>query len=325
MKEILLAGVDVSKLTLDIFVKPCGLSLVIDNNRKGFMQWWKEMMKIVQPDTRVMVVMEHTGLYSRKFETFLRTLGVEYCKIPALEIKRSLGMTRGKNDKIDAERIAGYGWLRREILTADPKVEESIEQLKHMLGLRLKMVRDRAGYINRTKEMKCAGCTEELKLQEQIIAFFTKKIKEVEECINKLIASNPVLKTTCELLRSIKGIGPIIAAYMIGNTNNFTRFSNARKFNCYAGIAPFNYQSGTSIKGKSRVSHLANKDTKTLLNLAATCAIRCDEELKQYYHRRIAEGKNKMSCINIVRAKLVARMFAVVKRQSPYQPLAIAA
>ena len=325
MKEILLAGVDVSKLTLDIFVKPCGLSLVISNNQKGFMQWWKEMKKIVQPGIRVMVVMEHTGLYSRKFETFLRNLGVDYCKIPALEIKRSLGMTRGKNDKIDAERIAGYGWLRRESLHADPQLDKSIEQLKHLLGLRLKLVRDRAGYINRTKEMKCAGCTEELKLQEQIIAFFSKKIKEVETSITQLIASNPALQTTCKLLRSIKGIGPIIAAYMIGNTNNFTRFGNARKFNCYAGIAPFNYQSGTSIKGRARVSHLANKDTKTLLNLAATCAIRCDEELKTYYLRKVGEGKNKMSCINAVRAKLVARMFAVVKRQSPYQPMAIAA
>ena len=325
MKEILLAGVDVSKLTLDIFVKPCGLSLQISNDRKGFMQWWKEMKKLITPDTRVMVVMEHTGLYSRKFEEFLRTSGVDYCKIPALEIKRSLGMTRGKNDRIDAERIAGYGWLRREILHADPQLDKSIEQLKHLLGLRLKMVRDRAGYINRTKEMKCAGCTEEMKLQEQIIAFFSKKIKEVEGCITKLIASNPALQTTCKLLRSIKGIGPIISAYMIGNTNNFTRFSNARKFNCYAGIAPFNYQSGTSIKGKSRVSHLANKDTKTLLNLAATCAIRCDEELKTYYLRKVGEGKNKMSCINAIRAKLVARMFAVVKRQSPYQPLAVAA
>ena len=325
MKEILLAGVDVSKLTLDIFVKPCGLSLVIDNNRKGFVQWWKEMKKILQPDTRVMVVMEHTGLYSRKFEIFLRTLGVDYCKISALEIKRSLGMTRGKNDKIDAQRIAGYGWLRRELLTADPKVEESIEQLKYLLGARLKMVRDRAGYINRIKEMKAAGYVKELKLEEEIVAYLAKKIKEVERSITKLIVSNPVLKTTCELLRSIKGIGPIIAAYMIGNTNNFTRFSSARKFNCYAGIAPFKYQSGTSIKGRARVSHLANKDTKTLLNLAATCAIRCDEELKTYYLRKVGEGKNKMSCINAIRAKLVARMFAVVKRQSPYQPLAVAA
>jgi transposase len=145
MKEILVVGVDVSKTTLDIFVKPCALSLTISNNPEGFNQWRTEMKKVLQPDSRVMVIMEHTGMYSSKFESFLKELGVEYCKIPALEIKRSLGMTRGKNDRIDAERIAGYGWLRRDLLAADPHISEAIDTLKHLLNLRLKLVRDRAG------------------------------------------------------------------------------------------------------------------------------------------------------------------------------------
>jgi transposase len=325
MKEILLVGVDVSKMTLDMFVKPLGLSLVIPNDQKGFTQWWSQMKKILQPDTKLMVLMEHTGLYSLKFETFLRKSGVDYCKIPALEIKRSLGMTRGKNDKIDAERIAGYGWLRRDILTAVPLIEKSIVELKHLLNLRLKLVRDRAGYTNRVKEMKAAGCLVALDQQKKIIAFFSQEILILDAAITAHIAAHPELQKTYDLLCSIKGVGPIIAAYMIGNTHNFKRFSNARKFNCYAGIAPFTYQSGTSIKGKSRVSHLANKDTKTLLHLGATCAIRWDEELKTYYERKVSEGKNKMSCINAIRAKMVARMFAVVKRQSPYQQMAVAA
>jgi transposase len=325
MKEILLAGVDVSKLTLDIFTKPCQLSMVVSNDLNGFTEWWEHIKAVLRPGVKVLVVMEHTGLYSLKFETFLRTSGVDYCKIPALEIKRSLGMTRGKNDKIDAERIAGYGWLRKDILTADPLIEKSIDELKHLLNMRLKLVRDRAGYTNRIKEMKAAGCLVARDQQKRIIAFFSQEIMIAEAAIKTHIAAHPELQKTCDLLRSIKGIGLIIAAYMIGNTHNFKRFSNARKFNCFAGIAPFNYQSGTSIKGKSRVSHLANKDTKTLLNLAATCAIRCDEELKSYYQRKVSEGKNKMSCINAIRAKLVARMFAIVKRQTPYQPLATAA
>jgi transposase len=325
MKEILLVGVDVSKITLDMFIKPFDLSMTITNDPKGFKQWWAEMNKVMQPDMKVMVVMEHTGLYSLQFETFLRNAGVDYCKLPALEIKRSLGMTRGKNDRIDAKRIAGYGWLRKDILIADPLIEKSIDELKHLLKLRLKLVRDRAGYTNRIKEMKAADCLVALDQQQRIVAFLTQEILIAESAIKAHIAVHPELQKTCDLLRSIKGIGPIIAAYMIGNTHNFKRFSNARKFNCYAGIAPFNYQSGSSIKGKSRVSHLANKDTKTLLNLAATCAIRCDEELKNYYQRKVGEGKNKMSCINAIRAKLVARMFAVVKRQSPYLTVAAAA
>jgi transposase len=325
MKEISVVGVDVSKTTLDIFVKPFALSLTITNDRKGFNQWWTEMKQVMQPDTRIMVVMEHTGMYSTKFESFLKELGLEYCKIPALEIKRSLGMTRGKNDKIDAERIAGYGWLRRDILAADPQINEAIDALKHLLNLRLKLVRDRAGYVNRIKEMKSADCLVGMEQQERIVAFLTQEIKAVEVDIKAHIKAHPELQKTFELLVSIKGVGPVIAAYMIGNTHNFKRFSNARKFNCYAGIAPFPYQSGTSLKGRARVSHLANKDTKTLLNLAAICAVKCDEELKNYYQRKIDEGKNKMSCINAVRAKIVARMFAVVKRQSPFLPLKMAA
>jgi transposase len=325
MKEILLVGVDVSKIILDIFIKPAELSMTITNDQKGFMTWWAEMNKVLTPETKVMVVMEHTGLYSLQFETFLRKTGIDYCKIPALEIKRSLGMTRGKNDKIDAGRIAGYGWLRRNILRADPLIEKSIDELKQLLNLRLKLVRDRAGYINRIKEMKAADCLVGLEQQKRIIAFYAQEILILDVAIKAHIAAHAELQKTYDLLLSIKGIGPVIAAYMISNTHNFKRFSSARKFNCYAGIAPFNYQSGTSIKGRSRVSHLANKDTKTLLNLAATCAIRCDEELKTYYERKVSEGKNKMSCINAVRAKMVARMFAVVKRQSPYQPIAAAA
>src|SRR5437868_14363583 len=162
-------------------------------------------------------------------------------------------------------------------------------------------------------------------IQKQAIKFLSGRIDLVEERIKNLIEANIELKTTCELLRSIKGVGWIIAAYMISCTGNFKRFSNARKFNCYAGLAPFKYESGTSIRGRSKVSHLANKDAKTMLNLAASCAIRCDQEMKQYYQKRVSEGKRKMSCINIVRSKLVARMFAVVKRQTPYQERLIAA
>jgi transposase len=262
MKEILVVGVDVSKATLDIFVKPSALSLTISNDLKGFNQWWAEMAKFSLPDTRVLVVMEFTGMYSSKFETFLKELGVEYCKIPALEIKRSLGMTRGKNDRIDAERIAGYGWLRRDLLMADPQISEAIVTLKHLLNLRLKLVRDRAGYTSRIKEMKSAGCLAGMEQQQRIVAFFTEEIRIAETDIKAHIKAHAELQNTFDLLVSIKGVGRVIAAYMIGNTHNFKRFRNARKFNCYAGIAPFGHQSGTSLKGRARVSHLANKTQK---------------------------------------------------------------
>lgn len=327
MKQIVIVGVDVSKATLDLYVKPMNVAYQVVNNKTGYKQWFKEVEPLLTADSKLLIVMEHTGLYSNLFEQFLQYMLIDYCKVPALQIKRSMGVIRGKNDKIDAERIADYGWMRRDILSSSQIPSLQLSELRQLLSLRAKLVKDRSGYITRLKEMKTAGCCDRFqsRIQEQTIHFLSKQIDLIQGRMILLIESNTELKSTCDLLRSIKGIGLIIAAHMISCTDNFKRFSNARKFNCYAGLAPFKYESGSSIRGRSRVSHLANKEVKSLLNLAAFCAIRCDEEMKQYYQKRVSEGKRKMSCLNIIRSKLVARMFAVVKRQSPYQQKLIAA
>lgn len=324
MQEFLIVGVDVSKATLDICFKPMGTLLRIENNQAGYKEWMKELEKLYLPQVSLLVVMEHTGRYSKKFEVFMQTQNIGYCKIPALQIKRSLGVLRGKTDKVDAQRIAEYGWLRRDILGADPFIEQAIQELQQLLSLRGKLVRDRSGYICRLKELKATSSSSscfESKVQQQVIRVLTDKIDEIESRIKILITSNSELSKTCDLLRSIKGVGWMVACYMISCTANFKKFSNARKFNCYAGLAPFRHESGTSIRGKARVSHLANKEAKTILNLAALCAIRFDTELKNYYQKKVSDGKRKMSCLNIIRSKIVARMFAVVKRQTPFIPL----
>jgi len=329
MKEFLIVGVDVSKSTLDIYFKPAGSALRIDNNLHGFKLWHKEFKRLWDGASKALVVMEHTGQYSYRFETFLRSRFIDYCKLPALQIKRSLGMIRGKNDKVDAVRIAGYGWLRRDILMADQYPGQEIRALRALLSLRHKLVRDISGYKSRFREMIATGtCVKsdwQGNMHQQIIDFMESKKAMVEARINTLITAHPNLQKTSQLLRSIKGVGLIISSYMIGCTENFKRFSNARKFNCYAGLAPFTHQSGSSIKGKARVSHMANKAVKTLLNMGASSAIQHNKELKEYYQRRIEKGMGRMSCLNIIRSKLISRMFAVIKRQTPYQEVAPAA
>lgn len=323
MKEFLVVGVDISKSTLDSSFKPMNVSLRVQNDTKGHKQWLSELNRICRSGFTVMVVMEHTGQYSYCFERFLRKKGIGYCKVAALQIKRSLGIVRGKTDKVDADRIAQYGWLRRDVLVADEAMNETIRRLRSLLGLRAKLVRSRSGYISRFKEMKAAAtCTAscfEGKVQQRLVDVLTKEIRKVDAEIRAIVNNDESLRQNCQLLRSIKGVGWIIACYMIGCTENFSRFTNPRKFNCYAGLAPFKHESGSSIRARASVSHLANKTAKTLLNLGAYCAIRNNQELRAYYQKRIQEGKSKMSCINIIRSKLVARMFAIVKRQTPYQ------
>ena len=125
------------------------------------------------------------------------------------------------------------------------------------------------------------------------------------------------MKKNFDLATSVKGIGFVIAAFMLVTTNNFTSFENGRKYACYSGIAPFENSSG-KYKGKATVNHLANKKIKALLSNRANSAYQWDPELKAYYARKAKEGKEHQLIINSIRCKLVNRVFAVVKRQTPY-------
>lgn len=330
MKARTIVGVDVSKLTLDSTLLPAAQNRQVLNTAKGFAQWkvWVEQFK--QTGSEVLIVMEHTGLYSYLFELFLQKEGIGYVKKPAVEIKQSIGLSRGKSDRIDAKRIARYGWMRRDDLCAEHYAVGVIMQMKDLLSYRGKLLRDRSGYQVRLKEEMETGRVKKGDFlyteQQKDIAYLNTKIKMVEKELFNLIKGNEAVQRNFLLLQSIKGVGKITAAYVIAVTNNFVCFNDPRKFNCYAGLAPFEHQSGKSIRGKNRVSQLANKTIKCLLRLSAFVAVRYNEELKSYYTKRVAEGKSKMSVLNIIGAKLVKIMFAVVKRQTPYvQHLPVAA
>jgi transposase len=153
---------------------------------------------------------------------------------------------------------------------------------------------------------------------EKSIGDINKLISKIEKELENIIKNDELINKQFHLITSIKGVGKQTALFIIVYTNCFTKFENWRKFASYSGTAPFPYSSGTSIKGRNRVSHLANKKIKTLLNMCARSAIEFNPEMKMYFQKRKALGGNGMSIMNIIRNKLLARIFAVIKRGSPY-------
>lgn len=146
----------------------------------------------------------------------------------------------------------------------------------------------------------------------------------VEYAMRFLDKAKPYKRPTEELMRfkSVEGVGTVIAMNMIIATEAFTRFDNPRQFNCYVGVAPFSYTSGTSQHSCNRVSQRAVKYIKCLLHMAAVAiAHKKRGDLKTYFERKVTEGKNKMTVLNAVRAKLVARMFTVIRNNRIYQPI----
>ncbi|KAA6309991.1 hypothetical protein EZS27_038623, partial [termite gut metagenome] len=148
----------------------------------------------------------------------------------------------------------------------------------------------------------------------------TAAIGAIEEKIRKIIERDEKLSHQFKLLCSIDGVGERTAVKVIVETNALRDFTDARKFCCHAGLAPFSYTSGSSIHSRNRVSHRADKSIKALLHMGAlTAATRMEGELHENYMKKISEGKNKMSVLNAVRAKLVHRMFAVIRNNKVYE------
>lgn len=316
-------GVDVSKLTIDVFIREKQLHRRFNNDTNGFVSLirWLEKQTAMPMDT-MLICFEHTGLYSLPLAIFIEEQQIAYSMIPAIEIKRSLGVTRGKNDRVDSKRIAEFAFRFRDKISLTKLPAKDITNLQSILTLRDKLSRSLGGYVSSRNEIQRAlgqsTLPEIFATYETMIAAITEEIRLLEKAIRSIIRGNEELRATFELVTGIKGIGLIVACNLIVYTHNFTRFDNWRKFACYSGTAPFDYQSGTSIRGKTQVSSMANQQMKRMLHLAAMCAIHRDAEMREYYTRRLADGKSKMSTINIVRNKLIARVFAVVKRGTPF-------
>ncbi len=133
-----------------------------------------------------------------------------------------------------------------------------------------------------------------------------------------MIGQDAAIKKNYDLLLSVPGIGHLTAVYIICCTNNFICKITGKQLASYAGVAPFENTSGTSIKGRTKVHKMANKDLKKLLHMGAVSAITHCPEFKAYYQRKVKEGKHEQSVINAVRSKIALRAVAIINNQAAY-------
>lgn len=325
-KKLFVIGIDVSKDKLDVCFHDTSYHFIVENGYKGFARLIEVIVKNARSNLEnVFICFENTGKYSKQLSVFLSEQNIKFNMSPALAIKRSLGIVRGKDDKVDAKRIAQYAYEKHQSIGTTVLPGYKIDQIKSLISLRGKLIRHRTAYkngISGLKDCYIDGENDLIKnMQQNLITELNEKIDQIEAEIESIIKNDSAMNKNYKLILSIKGVGKITSFYFIAFTANFTLFCNAKSFACYCGIAPFPYSSGLMI-GKSRIHGFANKNMKAILDMVAKSAIRYKGEFKTYYDRRINQmGKSKMSTINIIRNKVVSRVFAVVNRGTPYVDL----
>lgn len=318
-------GADVSKKTLDCVLYDANVEkmkttnyLKINNDKSGCEQLvnWIKQLGIAKKD--VIVCMEYTGDYSFRFAEFLDWKKVDFTMIQALKIKRAFAGSRGKNDKVDAIRIAQYAYTYREQLKPADLRDKSIVKLRDLMNDRKLAVNEMAKYKTVMANTKDRQGSSRYKRAKKCLEFGMKMKREIEKEIRELINSDDSLKKNYELMCSIPGVSLVNAVNLIIFTGNFTLFKDGRKFATYCGVAPFEYTSGTSVNWGTHVSKMANKMLKADLSMAAKAAINHDSDLKTYYERKRSVGKSFGCVLNAVKCKIIYRVFAVIHRGTPY-------
>ncbi|MFL0162913.1 IS110 family RNA-guided transposase [Aquirufa salirivi] len=320
-------GIDVSKNELDFAVlhgKNFLFHKETANTAQAISGFMKDLNKL--PDfslSDAVFCMEHTGIYNNPLVSYLHKNKGNCWLESALQIKNSMGNLRGKNDKVDAIRIAEYAYKNREEVRLWKPKRAVINQLSHYTTLRARLIssckmlstplKEGADFMDKSLQKQAN------QLCKKAIDSIKESLKRTEKIIDQIIASDEELNRLFSLITSVTGIGPVTAVQVLITTNEFKDISNPKKFACYSGVAPFVRESGI-FRGRGRVSHLADKTMKKLLHMSALSAITSNGELKNYYERKVSEEKkNKMLVLNAVRNKLILRIFTCVAQNRKYQ------
>lgn len=323
MKFNWFVGIDVSKNTLDITVLKSNEKVLfkqIENNVKQLKAFLKELKSQGVILSESLICMEHTGIYCTPVIEVAEKLSLNLWLENATQIKLSIGMQRGKNDKVDSGRIAEYAFRNQDKALLRQPEREAMKKLKelNLARTRLMQMNKSLQTISKEKDHYKSKNTFSANFKLTLKAM-KEDLRKVENEIKVIIQADQRLKELFSIVQSVKGIGPIVTLNMILTTNEFKDITDPKKYACYAGVAPFEHSSGTSVRKRTHVSRKANMRIKSILHMAALVAIQSNKEITEFYERKIKQGKAKMNVINAVRNKLIHRVFACVRDNRKYE------
>ena len=304
-EEIECIGVDVSKNTLDVALFRGKIDwneghVKVSNNESGYKELRKWLRLKNAEKKRLRICMESTGLYTHDFRSWLEKENIIYYVVdpklmhhfaPPQSIK---GIRQTKNDKADAFRIAIYCSLFHDSMEPSKLPSAAYFKLKRLLAERRQYVKQSVLYRQQLSDISIYDSVGSRIRKKNEVENLRDNIKQTDAEMKAIIDTDPEIRRNYELLISIVGVGLVVAVTTIVLTENFTTFTNPRKYASYIAIAPFPHESGTS------------------------SAITFDPDIKEYWQRKKAEGKHTGCVLNAIKFKIVLRMFAVVKRGKPY-------
>jgi len=326
LKQVL--GIDVAQKELVVTLGRMFEDLSIDlyaykvfrNNEKGFLLLLKWVKKLTKDKSKILYVMEATGVYHQKFAYFLDENDQEVCVILPNKISNYMRTLDNKTvtDKTCSEAIAQFGLERKLDLWHRPK--KIYKNLQQLTRERDQIVFERAMVKNHLHAEQAEAEPNEssiLRISARI-KFLSGQEKEIKKEIVNWVNKDADLKKEVENICTIPGIGELTAVIILAETNGFELIRSKRQLTSYAGLDVKEKQSGTSIKGKPRISKSGNRHLRKAMHLPALTAVRWDDSFRDMYARIVSKHGIKMKALVAVQRKLLEMVYTIFKNKCPY-------
>ena len=290
------------------------------NTQKGFLSFVEWVRKLAAVAVPVRYVMEATGVYHESLAYYLDEQGLEVTIVLPNKISNYARTLEVKTvtDKTASEAIARFG-LERKLDNWKP-ANPVYKKLRQLTRERDQLVQSRTIAKNQLHAEQTEAepnKTTVTRVKKQI-AFLDKQEQEIKAELAALVKQNEAVKKKVEIITSIPGVGTLTAVTVLAETNGFDLIRNKRQLTSYAGLDVKEKQSGTSVKGKTRISKKGNKYLRKAMHMPALAAIRHDERFKAVFARLVSRHGIKMKAAVAVQRKLLELIYIISKTEKAY-------
>lgn len=308
-------------LTQDQSLKIKG-SRTFSNTLKGFEAFNKWVQNKKLEDVALRFTMEATGVYYEQLAHYLHDKGYHISVLLPNKVKayfQTLNL-KSKTDKLEAQALAQLG-LERKFAQWEP-LSKQMYQIKRLCRERVMLLEEKTMISNRLHaEQHCQSPSSWIiKRMKKRLQLLKKQIQQVEKQMLRLTQKDTGLWERIEKICQLKGLGFITVISVIAETNGFTLFNNRAQLTSYAGYDVVQRQSGSSVRGKTKISKKGNRYIRRALHLPALCVIRYNEEFRQLYDRIYDRTKIKMKGIVAVQRKLLLLIYTLFAKNQVYDP-----
>ncbi|MEJ7643853.1 MAG: IS110 family transposase [Chryseolinea sp.] len=297
-------------------------SHVFPNTTNGFEALIAWVKRVTEPSLCTRFVMEATGVYHEKFAYFLADQDLEVSIVLPNKISNYFKSLEVKTttDRTASEAIALFGLDRQLDIWHKPKTV--FKRLRQLCRERNQLVDERT-IVKNQLHAECSEVeplTNSIKRMEKRIVILVKQEAEVKKEIAEMVSKDKQVSDSVKLITTIPGVSLITAATVLAETNGFELIRNRRQLTSYAGLDVREKQSGTSVKGKPRISKRGNRYLRKCLYMPALCAVRFNRQSKELYTRLVSKHGIKMKASVAVQRKLLELMYTLYKTNTPYDP-----